>query len=404
MTYIAWGVLLLQGALAVAAPTSGPAAPPAASTLWRHGPAPTPDDFPVAVWLQSPANAGRYKAAGINLYVGLHKGPTDAQLDALKAAGLRVICEQNEVGLKRKDDPTIVGWMHGDEPDNAQPATDPKTGKPTWGPPVPPERIVADYQKLRAADPTRPILLNLGQGVANDRWKGRGSGAKLDDYLTYVRGSDIVSFDVYPVSTLREQGDGEGAELLHLVAKGVERLTQWTSGRGEPKLVWSCIETGVIGDPARKPTPHQVKAEVWMAVIHGARGIIYFVHQFKPRFNEHALLDDPEMLAAVTAVNAQLRELAPVINAPAADGAVKATTSDANVPVAATARRHNGATYVFAVGMRNAATTATFTLTDPPAGAAEAEVIGEGRRVPVKDGAIVDAFGAYDVHLYRLGR
>ena len=48
--------------------------------------------------------------------------------------------------------------------------------------------------------------------------------------------------------------------------------------------------------PQAKATPHQVKAEVWMSLVHGSRGLIYFVHQFKPRFNEHALLDDPEML------------------------------------------------------------------------------------------------------------
>ena len=45
-------------------------------------------------------------------------------------------------------------------------------------------------------------------------------------------------------------------------------------------------------------------------------GLIYFVHQFQPRFNEHALLDDPEMLAAVTAINDQIGELAPVLNGP----------------------------------------------------------------------------------------
>ena len=31
----------------------------------------TPDSFPLAVWLQAPANAERYKAIGINTYVGL---------------------------------------------------------------------------------------------------------------------------------------------------------------------------------------------------------------------------------------------------------------------------------------------------------------------------------------------
>ncbi|MDY0357183.1 MAG: hypothetical protein RBR19_14975, partial [Sedimentisphaerales bacterium] len=46
------------------------------SNAWRVGRFAEKDFFPVAVWLQSPANAPRYQAAGINLYVGLWRGPT----------------------------------------------------------------------------------------------------------------------------------------------------------------------------------------------------------------------------------------------------------------------------------------------------------------------------------------
>src|ERR1044071_3172543 len=53
-------------------------------TSLHAGPLPGPvpgsffqsDRFPIAVWLQSPSNAARYQAAGVNLYVGLWKGPT----------------------------------------------------------------------------------------------------------------------------------------------------------------------------------------------------------------------------------------------------------------------------------------------------------------------------------------
>ena len=120
--------------------------------------------FPIAVWLQSPHNAGRFKAAGINLFVGLWQGPTDAQLADLKKAGMPVICEQNALGLTHRDDPLIAGWMHGDEPDNAQEIP----GGKGYGPPVLPEVIVNSYTRLRQADATRPVLLNLGQGVAYD--------------------------------------------------------------------------------------------------------------------------------------------------------------------------------------------------------------------------------------------
>jgi hypothetical protein len=363
---------------------------------WKHGPPSDPGYFPIAVWLQSPENASKYRAIGVNLYVGLWNGPTDDQLARLKAAGMSVICEQNAVGLAHKDDPVIVGWMHGDEPDNAQPVTDPATGKSGYGPCIPPPRIVADYAKLRAADPTRPIMLNLGQGVANDEWIGRGSGAKLDDYATYVQGSDIVSFDVYPVTGLPKP---DSENYLWYVPKGVDRLVKWTQGR---KPVWNCIECTAI-DGGKKATPHQVRAEVWMALIHGSKGLIYFVHQFKPTFNEHALLDDAAMRTAVTAIDRQIHALAPVLNSPAPADAAAVKSASEHVPIDLMVRRHGGATYIFAAGMRNDATRGTFQVPGSSDSGA-VEVLGENRTLPLQNGRFEDDFRPYDVHLYRIGR
>lgn len=346
---------------------------------WERGLPKEPGYFPIAVWLQSPQNAGRFAAAGINLYVGLWQGPTEAQLAALRAAKMPVICEQNAVGLAHRSDPTIVGWMHGDEPDNAQPVTDPKTGKKGWGPCVPPEKIVAAYQRLRAADPTRPILLNLGQGVANDAWKGRGAGAALSDYKTYVQGGDIVSFDVYPVAS---------GLPLGLVPKGLDRLQEWSGGK---KRLWNCLECTRISGPA-KATPQQVRNETWRALIHGSRGLIYFVHQFQPTFNEHALLDDPEMLASVTATNRQIHELAPVLN----QG--KGQRGEAG-PVEFLRAELQGTTYLFAAATGDQPTTAR--IPSLPRGAS-AEVLGEGRQVALRDGTLEDTFAPYGVHLYRI--
>jgi len=362
-----------------------------ATPAWVHGPPATPEFFPIAVWLQPPARARAYRDAGINLYVGLWRGPTEAQLAALREAGMRVICEQNDVGLAHRDDPTIVGWMHGDEPDNAQPLG----GGRGYGPPIPPAQIVADYERLRQRDPTRPVLLNLGQGVAWDDWHGRGVRSRHpEDYPEYVRGADIVSFDIYPVTHDRPAVSSN----LWYVARGVERLVAWTGGR---KPVWSCIECTRISHPTAKPTPHQVRAEVWMALIHGARGLIYFVHEWKPRFNESALLDDPEMLAAVTRINRQIHELAPVLNAPAAPDLARVRVADADAPVALTVRRHGEAVYIFAVAMRDRPARARFELADRR-GAARVRVLGEDRELTARDGVFEDDFTGYAVHLYRL--
>lgn len=390
---IAAAMLLVACAAALPRGRAG-TQPPRAPARWSHGPPTGPGYFPIAVWLQDPKNAARFQAAGINLYVGLWQGPTEAQLAALKSARMPVICEQNRLGLAHREDPTIVGWMHGDEPDNAQEVTDPATGKKGYGGPVPPPKVVAEYEQMRTADPTRPIMLNLGQGVANDAWVGRGSGARPDDYLTYVKGCDIVSFDVYPVAGLERP---DGASFLWYVPKGVDRLRQWTGGQ---KRVWNCIECTHISGP-QKATPAQVRAEVWMSLIHGSTGLIYFVHEFKPQFREAALLDDPEMLRGVTAVNREIRELAPVLNSPAVPDGARAKSASPELPVDVSVRRHGDATYVFAVGMRNAPTKATFDVKGLP-DAATAEAIGEGRKIAVAAGHFDDAFAPYGVHLYRI--
>ncbi|MDH4238837.1 MAG: hypothetical protein OEW48_04685 [Phycisphaerae bacterium] len=358
---------------------------------WTNGPSGDAGFFPIAVWLQNPTNAGKYKDAGFNTYVGLWKGPTEKQLAELKKAGMKVICHQNEVGLKHVDDPVIIGWMHGDEPDNAQPLGQGRG----YGPPIPPKKIVDDYLKIRNADPIRPVLLNLGQGVAWDGWHGRGVRTNHpEDYPEYVKGCDIASFDIYPVAHSREQVAGK----LWYVPKGVERLVKWT--RGE-KVVWNCIECTRIQNPTNKATPAQVRCEVWMSIIHGSMGLIYFVHEWKPRFNESALLSDPQMLSAVTAINRQIIRFAPILNSPTLEKAISMSSANEGVPVAVMTKRYGGSIYLFAVGMREGETGVTFTVPGL-AGEKKVEVLGENRVILTNNGVFKDTFGPWDVHLYRI--
>jgi hypothetical protein len=359
---------------------------------WSHGPPTDPGFFPIAVWLQAPANAERYKQAGFNTYVGLWKGPTEDQIAALKRAGMRLICDQNEVARRHVEDPTIIGWLQDDEPDNAQSLGEGKG----WGPPVLPEKIVGIYHRLREADPSRPVLLNLGQGVAWDDYYGRGTRTRHpEDYPKYIEGCDIASFDIYPVV----HDGAEVAGKLWYVAQGVERLVKWTAGN---KVVWNCLECTRISNPDRKATPHQVRAEAWMSLIHGSRGLVYFVHQFKPAFREAALLDDPEMLAGVTTLNRQITELAPVLNSPAVIDAPVVRSENEAVPVSTLVRRQGEAVYVFAVAMREGQTTATFQLKGLNGGDQTVEVLGERRNLSAHNGTFTDRFAPWDVHLYRL--
>lgn len=351
-----------------------------------------PNVFPIAVWLQNPTQSPKYQAIGINLYVGLWRGPTEEQLALLSKHGMKVICAQNEAGVLHKDDSTIVAWMHGDEPDNAQSLG---RGK-GYGPPILPAKVVEDYQRIKKADPSRPVLLNLGQGVAWDRWVGRGSRTNHpEDYPEYIKGCDIVSFDIYPAV----HDNREVAGKLWFVADGVSRLRKWSA---EHQRVWNCIECTHISNPEVKPTPQQVKAEVWMSLVRGSRGLIYFVHQFKPKFIEAGLLADDKMAQEVGVINKQIQKLAAVLNGPSfPDGVV--VKSSAEVPVEAMVKRQKETTYVFAVAMWEGTTTASFKVAGLT-GTVSAEVLGEGRNLEVRDGAFQDTFKPWDIHLYRIPR
>ena len=384
---------------------------------WSMGPSRDPNFFPIGVWLQSPRRAALYKKAGINLYVGLWDGPTEAQLKELKAAGMPVICAQNEVGLAHKDDPIIIGWMHGDEPDNAQTfqgfwKSDVEKIKEAWpeiaafrdlgpdkpykgyGPAIPPSWVVRDYQAWKSRDPSRPIFLNLGQGVAWNSYIGRGERrGKTEDYPDYIKGCDIVSFDIYPACHDHPEVKGQ----LDYVPRGVSRLREHSK---DQKVVWNCIECTRISNLNARATPKEVRSEVWMSLIHGSMGLIYFVHQFEPVECEYQLLQDPEMLAEVTRLNLQIQELSPALNSPSLNDHATVSGSNPGVPVASMVKQVANTTYLFTASTKSGETEATFTLANRASGTIK--VIGENRTLEVSKGIFRDTFKDWDVHLYQV--
>jgi hypothetical protein len=184
---------------------------------------------------------------------------------------------------------------------------------------------------------------------------------------------------------------------LWYVAKGLQRTREWG---GPDKVLWNFVECTSIHDPALKATPEQVRAEVWMSVVHGSRGIVWFVHQFVPELDTVALFKDRAMVQMVKRVNGELAALAPALNGLDEPG-FTVESSPARVPVALLAKRDGDDVWVIAVGMRNGAAEATFRWS--AAGSArEVEVWGEGRSLTLERGAWRDRFEPWGVHVYRL--
>jgi hypothetical protein len=350
-----------------------------------------PNFFPIGVWVQSGRNAERYKNIGVNMVVGADI--SGSELALFKKAGMKVIGHMNEYGLNHLDDQTIYGWMHGDEPDNAQSK---KNGEKGYDPCRDPKLIIDSYYDIKKKDPSRPVYLNLGQGVAYINYNGRGEcKGNIDTYKAstngYLKGCDIASFDIYPCNNT----DKETKENLWYVAKGIDNLKEWSEG----KPAWCWIETTHIMERFnRKPTTEEVKSEVWMALIHGAGGVGYFCHTWVPKPVEAGLLLDNEMTAAIKVINEGITSLAPVLNQPTTSDYAKVSSSNSEIPVDIMTKNYNKANYLFAVAMRPGNTKATFEVKKGKT----VEVIGENRTIKVKKGTFTDDFTKYAVHLYKI--
>ena len=86
---------------------------------------------------------------------------------------------------------------------------------------------------------------------------------------------------------------------------------------------------------------------------------------------------------------------------PPLENAASVISSEPRTPVAFTVRRHQDNLYLFAVGMRGSATSATFTLKGLD-GRKTVEAIDERRTLTALDGQFQDHFDPWQAHLYRI--
>jgi hypothetical protein len=127
-------------------------------------------------------------------------------------------------------------------------------------------------------------------------------------------------------------------------------------------------------------TPETLRAESWLSVVGGARGIGFFPADW-----------DPVVTPAITAIAKEVAALGGALLAPAVPAAGSGSVLTA-------ARSLNGALYVFAVNSARTATRATVTV--PGLGGRAGTVLEEGRGVTASRDAFSDDFGPLAVHLY----
>lgn len=329
--------------------------------------------FPVGVDAQPQYSWDKWKMRGIDTLCRAElQDKTVEWIDSeAKKAGLRLIRQPLAKPADDIGNAALLAWSHGDEPDLH---TD------TMGPSV----LKTTYDAWKATDPSRLVFLNVsGWNLMN-----MPSSSKCDEacYAKYAEAADWIGNDYYPVNI--DQG-------VEWVGKAVEKLR--TLSKGKPQLAY--IEASDQELPwasgAKGPTPEQLRAEIWDAIVHGARGICYFPQRIGGAFSYDNTV--PAVVDEMTKQNALLHEIGPHLQGEIDPASFSAKVS---APLEAGWRVDAGKTYVLVVNLKNTATDATITLTGSTA--TSAMVHGESRSVPITSGAIKDSFAAYAVHIYEL--
>ena len=205
--------------------------------------------FPIGVYHCSPAHYPLLAEAGFNCVQGKGPGDLDAfgkSLDAAAAAGLTVdvpLYARGEVaanmpeslaGIARfADHPAVMCWKIIDEPDLREKIVD---------------DVPAAYAALRAADPAHPIELTLCMPPRFGEW---------------VPFCDLMQVDPYPIPR----------EPLTMVSDWVSKaracLEPWQN-------LTAVLQAGWTQHPLNQPTREQARCMVYLALIHGAKGIFWY--------------------------------------------------------------------------------------------------------------------------------
>lgn len=363
---------------------------------------PAQEFFPIAVWGETfaePGSISRYRSLGINTAVALWPGAAYDVADELARYGMYLIDGVPTDGST--SGPSHVGWSITDEPDGRYVCDELEAvwlrevcfGDPTSHTDA--DAVAALADEVRRRDPSRLVYQQFTKPVARP---GHHSPHDRRGLVAMVRSGDIVSFDYYPLADPWDPGE---VWDLHTSTRHVRSLA------GFDRPVWVFIETSRIfaenGPDHPEPSIAEIRAEVWHALIGGARGIQYFNHNFssgdpsRPP-TQHLLIDPAyrDIAAGVRDLNAEVKGMTRALAAPYAWGAVR-TYGAANVST----RYVDGGYTVFAATRSPRDQTITFDVAGATNGSVE--VIGENRRLELRDGRFTDRFaGDVGVHLYRL--
>ena len=303
--------------------------------------------FPLAVVAQCPSGYTESLAAGISLYAGNDCGGIADQTEGLAGRAFS-LTNADEVGIGGAG---VIGWYYPDEADL----------KGLTGATLPQFPTLEQTARLRVLTMTNHFYSRAAPLPAGRRI-----------YPGLVAKSDVVAFDLYPLQEFCK------FDWLPDVATAQRELVSLAQGR--PTFQWIEARTWRCGQARLRVTPATVRAESWLSVIGGARGIGFFPADW-----------DAVMTPTIARIAQEVAALGGALFAPD-------IPASASGPVLAGVRSFHGALYVIAVNPTRRFVQGT--IQAPGLNGRQVEVLEESRTVDSTGDSFSDGFAPLAVHLY----
>ena len=260
---------------------------------------------------------------------------------------------QNRVGAL-KDYPSLFAWFTSDEPENR------------W---IPPERTDLLYRKIKQIDSLHPVIPCIAYR-----------------YRRYATSLDAIMANLYPVY---DEEISFKTSALEAVARDVKRAMRAVREENKIGLIYLLQAFGDGAWERRYPTYEEERYMTYTAIIHGARGIMFWAH-YRSR-NERFRRDLRILLS-------ELKPLIPVIMSGSLDSLADVDSQDIHLIF----RSWKVEYYLFAVNdSRRILSSVEFTLPDSLSHSI-AEVLSEDRTLPIRGQILKDGFEPYGVHIYKI--
>jgi hypothetical protein len=301
--------------------------------------------FPRMVWRQCPTYYPTSVAAGINVFLGSSCGGVDEQFSKLAGRAASTV-DASDPGASG---PGLIGWHLPDEADVS----------------------IGDASKLPTPSGNgRVRFLTLTDHFASNA-APPANGKQI--YPDFIAKADVIGFDTYPLEVRCTISQIDNVYWMQRELVGL--------AKGKPTFQW--IEAGPMEHcPGVNPTPTDVRAETWLAIAGGARGIGYFPDYWSE-----------DIRTGVTSTNREIVSLAPAL----LDQVVSATWST-QTPIRIGVRRHNGAVYVIAVNTSTSPAPVSFTV--PGLAGRPLRVFSDGRTIRPFGDLAVDKLPGLGVAVY----